>query len=154
MTENIQVLKDNIKVLLKLVSDINLEVDGDYNLLWVICRKYEAELFKKLVQKGFDIDIKNKYGNTVLIEASQIGNLKIVELLLKNNADPNIKDSYGDTALIEASAGGFFEIVKLLLENNADINIKNTYNNTALIYASRYGHLKIVKLLKKYGANE
>ncbi len=118
MTE-LQVLKDNIKVLLKLEYCTDIEIENDYDLLWVICRKYEVELLKNLIQKGFDIDIKNKYGNTALMRASYNKLLGILKLLLENNANPNIQNNFGNNALYWAEHYRNPEIIKLLKKYGA-----------------------------------
>ena len=84
--------------------------------------------------------------NTLLMDASRLGNLEILKFSIERGADINYKMG-NQTALIEASAGGHLEIVKYLVENGAeDIN-------NALMSASASGHLETVKYLIENGAN-
>jgi hypothetical protein len=55
------------------------------------------------LEKGVDINVKNKFGNTALIIASDFGYIDIVELLLKYGANINHKNKYDKTALMIAS---------------------------------------------------
>ncbi len=151
----LQVLKDNIKVLLKLEFGTDINIEDDYDLLYYLCFYNRKELIKDLIQKGFDINIKDYNNeNTVLIWASWKNNIKIVTLLLEFGADPNIQDIRGHTALIVATKRRSYEIVKLLLENNTYHNIKNRAGDTALMWASYHGYLEIVDLLMRDGAKE
>ncbi len=118
MTE-LQVLKDNIRVLLKLEYGTDINIKDDWNLLWYLCKKNRVELLKDLIKEGFDINIKNNYNTTALMIVSFYDNLKIVRLLLENNADLNIKDSLGNTALIYASEYNHLEIIDILKKYGA-----------------------------------
>jgi len=65
-------------------------------------------------------------GATPLMRACFVGNITIVEILLKSSSiDLNIQDSDGQTALHKAYESGNFECVKLLLEKGAKIDIRD-----------------------------
>lgn len=59
-----------------------------------------------------DVNAKNKYGNTALMDAVFIGGLEVVKYLIKRGADVNAKDKYGDTELMKAASMGNLEVVK------------------------------------------
>ena len=115
------------------------------------CKDGDLDTVKKLIGNGANVNAKNHYGWTALIEASMSGHLKIVQYLVEIGKDKKIyidaKDNDGSTALIWASRDGHPETVKYLLENDADINVKNCSNSTALIEASSIGHLEIVQCI-------
>jgi hypothetical protein len=105
--------------------------------------------------KQFDINAKNKYGVTTLIDASYRGQKEQVEWLIVEGADLNAQDNQGDTALMNAAIKGHSEIVKLLLENGADVHAKDNAGNTALIDAAKYARAstsEVLALLVEHGA--
>ncbi|MBN1994847.1 MAG: sigma-70 family RNA polymerase sigma factor [Anaerolineae bacterium] len=67
-----------------------------------------------LLTDGFDVNTRDKNGQTLLHWAAQKGHLEAVELLLKNGAKPNIKDETGQTPLQRAEEKDYREIVDLL----------------------------------------
>ena len=116
---------------------------------------FNLDKVKSIVnQPGFDINQTDRYGETPLIIASEIGDLDIVEILVKNGADVNKADYYGTTSLMEASAKGRLDIVQFLVEHGADVNKTDNDGETALMIASMRNHLNVVKyLVKEHGAD-
>ena len=102
-----------------------------------------------LLELGAITDLKNIYGSTALIEASNNNYLESVRLLLEHNADPNIHTLFGFTALMFASLGGFRECVRELLKAGASASIKNKYNQTAIDMSIERKHKSITKILYK-----
>jgi ankyrin repeat protein len=116
--------------------------------------KNDIPLCKTLLETGANTnEIHKGDGATPLICASQNGNLKIVQLLLKNGVDVNGKRNDGATALICASQKGHSKIVELLLKNDADDTLKRNDGATALICAERNNYSKIVQLLWDHDAD-
>ena len=112
------------------------------------CEDNDFDLAKMLVDEGADVDDKgNLADNTALMEASNHGNLAIVQMLINKGADTNKRDTSGFTALILASAGGKNEVVNLLLEKGARLDDKNKWGMTALMWACRNNKVDTVKLL-------
>ena len=105
------------------------------------------------LEKGVDIEYKDKERRTALALATNKGNELVARLLLERGADPEFKNSRGDTALIVAAFSGFLSITQLLLENGADIESSNMYGDTSIIVAARQGHQSVVRLLLEKGAN-
>ena len=125
----------------------------EYKDLYLIkaCKDGDLDTVKKLIENGANVNAKNHYGWTALIEASMSGHLKIVQYLVEIGKDKKIdidaKDNDGSTALIWASRDGHSETVKYLLEKGACINAKNDSGNTALIEASYSGNLETVQYI-------
>jgi hypothetical protein len=86
-----------------------------------------------------DVNAKDNYGVTALIDASFKGQKEVVELLILEGADLNAQDRQGDTALMNAAIKGHIEIVELLISNGADVSVKDNWGNTALIDSAKYG---------------
>ncbi len=129
-----------IKMILR--EKVVLSVEGNDELL-------ELEI------KRVDVNVKNKYGVTALIDASYQGRKEQVEWLILEGADLNAQDNQGDTALMNAAIKGHSEIVALILANGADVHAKDNAGNTALIDASKYARessSEVLSLLLEHGA--
>jgi len=114
----------------------------------------------KLLEKGADVNAKNKQGNTALIEASRNKHTEIVAMLLKKGADVNATDDDGDTALMKVINCNeeddrpwyqveydITEIMEMLLAVGADVNVVNDSRMTALDIAEETG---CTKKIQKY----
>lgn len=71
------------------------------------------------LNKGFDVNIKNKSGYTALQISAGYGNKEMVDLLLSNKADINFATN-DKTALSFSSEEGFDHISELLLAKGAN----------------------------------
>ncbi|MGN1309765.1 MAG: ankyrin repeat domain-containing protein, partial [Akkermansia sp.] len=116
-------------------------------------REGNAECVRQLLDRGADIEAKDKDGETALIRAAWYGKTEVVSLLLDRGADIEAKDKYGYTPLIKAAEEGKKEVVSLLLDRGADIEAKDEFGYTALIKAAKYGKTKVVSLLLDRGAD-
>ena len=94
--------------------------------LWEATRKGDIAAVKKLLDEGVDVNVKLRYGATVLFYACERGHLDIVKLLLERGADVNVRDTfYGATPLtwaVSPSTGRkpqHPEITRLLLARGA-----------------------------------
>ena len=88
-----------------------------------------------------------------LFDAICEGDLKTVELCLKNGVRVNAKDELGRSPLYIAAKLGRFEIVKLLLQEGADIHVKSNGGQSVLYIGAYSGNVEIVKLLHQKGAD-
>ena len=62
---------------------------------------------------------------TTLHLASSQGNVKVVELLLKEGADVHAMDRYGNNALHEAVSNNHVAVAEMLSRAGAELNYKN-----------------------------
>ena len=129
-------------------------------------------MIKKCIENSVDVNTRDHMGNTVLMLASRLGNIKAVRLLLKHKVDANICDGeYGLTALMLAAKHGHKEIVKLLLEYQpyendwifsehnkydgiVDIESKDFNGWNALTWATKTKHDEIAFILREKGATK
>ncbi len=75
----------------------------------------------------------NVDSNSALTVAAMSGNLRMVEILLRNGANVNAKNNEWDTPLMKAADIGHYDTAKLLLNSGSDVNTSNKYGNTALM---------------------
>ncbi|KAL9082941.1 MAG: hypothetical protein Q9165_008722 [Trypethelium subeluteriae] len=74
-----------------------------------------------LLTHGADINLRDSWGNSVLLDAANNSHEGMVRLLLHHGCDINSKNSSGYCALDLAVSCGSANIVQLLLENGADV---------------------------------
>jgi len=115
-----------------------------------------GHLFKviEFLAQGADVNVRNDYGATPLIEASLRGYRSMVRTLLEHGADVGTADTvFGATALNFAALTGQAEVVELLLKWGADVNAKDYDGRTALFEAALGGHTDVVAVLLEKGAD-
>jgi ankyrin repeat protein len=98
---------------------------------------------KLLLDKGANIEAKNKYENTPLHFAK---NVEIIKLLLDKGANIEAKNRYKQTPLFKKT----FEVTEVLIEKGANVKVKDSMGRTLLFYTMDY---KTQKLLIKKGVD-
>ncbi|KAH0564724.1 hypothetical protein GP486_001886 [Trichoglossum hirsutum] len=114
--------------------------------------KAEVQL---LLEKGTDVNARDKGGMTALHWVSYKGHETVAQLLLEKGANVNaVNCSDGSTALHYAVERGHEVVAQLLLEKGANVNAVNCYNGkTVLHYAANGGHKVIAQLLLEKGVD-
>ena len=74
-----------------------------------------TERVSELLASRVTVDKMNNEGTTALMEASYIGNLEIVKLLLSYNADPTLVDKDGFSSFVWAFKGKNKDVMRELL---------------------------------------
>ncbi|KAM3513544.1 hypothetical protein MY11210_002831 [Beauveria gryllotalpidicola] len=131
----------------------NFKVKYDQTpLLWAAARGYDV-VVKSLLEKGSDIEAKDKHTRTPLSHAVENGHDATVRLLLQNGCDVQ-KCSMDYTApLLYAAINGNETIIRLLLENGANIEALGIKGQGPLAVAAAIGKENAVRLLLKAGAD-
>jgi ankyrin repeat protein len=81
--------------------------------LFIAARSNATSIIELLLQKGANMDIIDKQGNTALSTATMCHNKEAVETLLKHGADRNIQSPDGKTARELALSCGHIDLVEL-----------------------------------------
>ena len=117
-----------------------------YNALLYAAFRGNLEIFKKLLNLGADLDVRNSSGLNVLHLAVQ-GNHPnlIVYLIEKCGFDINSKDNNGRTSLHWGINMNSKQAVDYLVYYNIDINIKDNDGITALDIAYDKGNIYFIK---------
>ena len=115
------------------------------------------DLFKKLLAKGVNINLKNNEGITPLHFAlSNNGSPELIKYLLEQKADMNLISSSKNNALhflyeskyLKNSESKYIEIFKTLIENKVDPNLQNTGGITPFHFVLKNnGSPELIKLL-------
>lgn len=113
---------------------------------------------RQLLVTGADVNCRNSEGETLLMLASQSGNLSLVMELLGADADVNATDERGWTALAKSTYNhemkrGFAEVTKALIDAGANIEAPITYGVRPLMLAAGYGETAVVETLLQAGAD-
>jgi ankyrin repeat protein len=119
-------------------------------------KRCNKEKVLALIEKGVDVNAKDKYGWTALIEASFCQDSELIRVLIDAGADVNATSFYSfETALHFATNSEYAnrDIVKLLLNAGADVNASNNRRRTPLHNAVRAGRPDIALLLLENGAD-
>jgi ankyrin repeat protein len=172
----VEVISGNIAKVGELVdegSDLNTaECLNGMTPLSAAAMYNHAEIAKLLVDKGADVNIRDKNKMTALMVAAEKGFFEIAKFLIDKGADINVKDKDGRTPLLIAldididrfklvsekikagvEIGERVLIAKLLIERNADVTVKDNNKRTPLIVAVENDHVEIVKLLLNKGVD-
>jgi hypothetical protein len=130
---------------------------------------------KILLERGANVNIQSKTGETALMFAVKGGFLKKVlffpvigpykdaaKLLIAKGADVNLQETNGKTALMHAAGAlnntgndydSYTEMMEILIDKGAKVDMEDKDKNTALYWAQRYGRTKSAELLLAKGAN-
>lgn len=110
------------------------------------------EIYNKIMQlpkESINLNYQDANGYSALHYSSELGNIKIVEMLIKAkcNININIKTKENKTPLHLSAIKGKYDIFKFLIENNADINVYDSEHNSPLHYICLYNHLNLLKFI-------
>jgi ankyrin repeat protein len=112
----------------------------DKGILLSIVRRGNVGISERLINLGFNLDIKDTDGNTPLHLATSINNKAIIEMLLKiPGIDKNAMNMAGSTALHIAVINKSIDSFDTLIENDVDTNIQNNNNNAPIHYITDSG---------------
>ena len=98
--------------------DTNEDITITRLMSW--CRHNKIAELSHAMYKGVDVNLRDEYGNTMLMVACQNGNYAITRLLVEYKTDLNAKNSKGNTALHFCFAYSFHDIGNFLISNGAD----------------------------------
>ncbi len=112
-----------------------------------------AELLAYLLDKGVDINIQNRDGNTALICSVYGDSLAPMQVLLQRKAKLNLQNNRGQTALIQACQTMNLAKANLLINAGCDISKQDKTGQNALHIAAIKGSSDLVRLLISKGIN-
>jgi ankyrin repeat protein len=118
------------------------------------CGVRVAEL---LLERGTDINARDKFEWTPLHYASNNGRHEIAQVLLSHGVKANLDNRLGETPLHLVRQGKYssqdgVRVAQLLLNAGLDVNARDKRNWTPLHAASYYGRPQIAQVLLDHGA--
>ena len=101
----------------------------------------------KLLEAEASLEGKDNQGRTVFHLAAEYGDVKLLDLLIKNNANVNDGDNKGQSALYYSIASSNVLAAMKLLEAGANIEGKDDEGRSVLHLAAQHGEEEILDLL-------
>jgi ankyrin repeat protein len=120
-------------------------------LAWAI-EKNQKDVVLTLIDKGVNVNRKDKAGNTALMIAVCEAKTEIALLIIEKGARVDRKNKDGNTALMLASEKGAETIAMSLINKRAKLDSINNDGNTSLMLAAFRGHTEIAFALINKGA--
>ena len=147
---------EDVKKELKNGANVNAASDEDTTaLMHAAIFNQNPEVIETLIDKGANVNAKNKDGSTALTKAAFNPNPEVIKTLIDEGADVNAKSKSGGTALMSAAIFNQNpEVIKILINAGTDVNAKSKSGSTALMFAaSSQKNPDAVKALLKAGAD-
>lgn len=143
-----------VEWLLKNGADINHFEDPYWHRNPLLCACYynQLDVVSILIEKGADLNVKNKEGESPLGIAISQRNYNLVTLLLEKGVDPESSSIDSSTLLISAAESENFPLIKILIKKKQKFR-QNIRSGPALIAAAKNGNLEIVEFLLNNGAD-
>lgn len=114
----------------------------------------DLEVVKLLLERGADVNIKDKENYTALFHAIEAMYEEVALVILDQpNIDPNARGLNGVTALMSYAWRDNKDAVKKLLDRGADVNGQDNDGDAALHGVAKSGNMEILNMLLEKGAN-
>ena len=129
-------------------TPLHLVSQGDYD-----SQGHGVGIVRLFLQRGIDVNVKDKDHGTPLHSAAFSGMLEIARVLLDHGADVNAENKQGKTPLHQVALGKYDSqehgvgVARLLVERGAEVHAQDKDHNTASHLAASSGRLEIAKLL-------
>jgi TonB family protein len=105
----------------------------------------DKDAVRELIAHRIDLNMRDKYGQTALIETVD---KDIAKILVEAGADLNARDSKGQTALMDAASSNDFEKIRVLTASpKLRIDLRDRTGRTALMIAAADASPDCVKAL-------
>ena len=153
---------ENLKQFIEKDPSLTRAADDDgMTPLHFAARKIRVAVVEYLIEKGADVNAKNKNGYTPLCESlhqfESAHVLRTVTTLLDKGADDNVRTKDGNTVLhlscSNTNSRHAMDLTSLFIERGLDMNALNKKGQTPLHIAAKTGHPEVTALLLSRGVN-
>lgn len=124
------------------------------NLIHQVSWSETEKNLSMLMERGLDINHKDKSGSFALSIACREGHTELVKFLLSTRkVNVNEKDRHDVSSLMQACNRGHAQILHLLLRYHAWVDLRDARGCSALMFAVAGGHTELVIKLLDEGAD-
>jgi ankyrin repeat protein len=95
----------------------------------------------------------DQINNRLLLLAARVGNLELMEELIKEGVDINYTNSEDENAFFHVMVSGFYDCAELLLNSGFDINRGDKEGDSPLFFEVRKNNFNGVKFLLEHNAD-
>ena len=145
-----------INVLLNAGADPNISGFEAFTCLhYAVLGGCSKDALQTVINNGADVNATDKKNRSALNLACDIGNVDVIDVLLKAGADTNICEAFnGNTCLHDAViASCSQETLKAIIDHGADMNAANKNGATALIIACQERIISAINVLLQAGGD-
>lgn len=103
-------------------------------LHYLVRNNKNVAVYKHFLNKGLDVNLQDKEGNTPFINAASSNTLEVIKFLSKDVKNINLKNKNGVSALANSVNRNSVDVISFLLEQGADINTTDSDGNTLSYY--------------------
>jgi ankyrin repeat protein len=89
-----------------------------------VIKRGDLPAARALVESGCDVNIRNRFGWTLLMLAAIEGDTPLVDYLLSRGADVNATNDFGVSALAYAALKGKYKAIQMLLGSGASVEVR------------------------------
>jgi len=89
-------------------------------------KRGDVDAVRALLDRGADVNARDRHGQTGLMLAAHAGHLNVVEVLVAHEADLDATAKFGLSALMLAVVSGYSEIARLLARAGADLSLRGS----------------------------
>jgi ankyrin repeat protein len=119
----------------------------------VAIKRGDVQDVRNLLDRGADVDARDRHGQTALMLAAHAGRRDVVEALIAHGANLNTTAKYGLSALMLALIAGHTQVARLLADAGTDLSLRGTgapgfAGKTACDLAAERGMRELSALLK------
>lgn len=100
--------------------------ERDVEDIFSYARHGRVEGIERLLDRGIPLNVRDEFGNTILLIACQNGNKRIAKAVLRRGADINARNHKGNTPLHYCYTYGYGDTLgQYLIQKGADYTIRN-----------------------------
>jgi ankyrin repeat protein len=89
-------------------------------------KRGDVQDVRNLLDRGADVDARDRHGQTALMLAAHAGRRDVVEALIAHGANLNTTAKYGLSALMLALIAGHTQVARLLADAGTDLSLRGT----------------------------
>jgi ankyrin repeat protein len=89
-------------------------------------KRGDVHYVRDLLDRGTDVDARDRHGQTALMLAAHAGHREVVEVLIGHGANLNTTAKYGLSALMLALVAGHADVARLLADAGTDLSLRGS----------------------------